>query len=70
MDPLNHEFLFDYSGPRPSKMMSEGKETVEVTRKIATIQLKAKGDKDCIIRSQVCPLGEKLFGEHIGPCVT
>jgi hypothetical protein len=43
-DALKHcGFLFSSSGPCPSETLMEGKEIVEVTRKIANLQLKAKG---------------------------
>lgn len=43
MDPLKHYgFLFSYSGPRSSSTMSEDNQIVEVTRRIANIQLKGK----------------------------
>lgn len=42
MDPLEHYgFLFSYSGPGPSRTMSEDNQIVEVTR-IASLQLKGK----------------------------
>lgn len=43
MDPLEHYgFLFSYSGPGPSRTMSEDNQIVEITRKIANLQLKGK----------------------------
>jgi hypothetical protein len=34
---MHYGLLFGSSGPGPSRTMAEGKETVEVTRKITTI---------------------------------
>ena len=43
MDPLKHYgFLLGSLSPRPSRTMAEGKEALEVTRKIANLQLKSK----------------------------
>lgn len=43
MDPLEHYgFLFSYSGPGPSRTMSEDNQIVKVTREIANLQLMGK----------------------------
>lgn len=46
MDPLKHYgFLFDSSSPRSSRSMAKGEERVEITRKIANLQLKWKKER-------------------------
>jgi hypothetical protein len=42
MGLLKHKFLFGSSGPWPLRTIAEGKETVEVSRKIANLQLMGK----------------------------
>lgn len=80
MDPLKHECLFGYSGPRPSKVMSEDKETVEVTREIATLQLKDKRkywlyiyhQKSCLFSwgqvKALCTKGEVIYEAYRTLC--